>query len=326
MPIALPRRVSLFMPTWNAGPLLEQVLAAVDRQDAGISLQKVAIDSGSRDRTVDVLKGHGFRVESIPQSEFNHGATRDRGIQMCEGDVVVLLTQDAVPADDTWLRHLLEPYVDERVAGVYCRQIPRPDCNPILAERLRNWTAGKTEPVVQEVRNRAEYERLAPLERLGRAAFDNVASSVRRSVWEWLPFGHRNFGEDVTWGRSAVLEGWKLVFQPRAAVVHSHNRTPFAEFKRLYCDHQNLNDLFGITLIPEACGLRRSIDEQRRAHRRVLLSLPLRDDERHRWWQWAKAYALGEVLGIFLGARSNRWRQEHRWWFPRLDRFLKHGI
>jgi rhamnosyltransferase len=302
------------------------VLDGVEGQDAGIPLQKVAIDSGSHDGTVEVLRRRGFRVETIPQSEFNHGATRDRGIGLCDAEVVVLLTQDAVPADATWLRQLLLPYADDRVAGVYCRQIPRPDCNPILAERLRNWTAGKTEPVVQEVASRAEYDLLQPLERLRRSAFDNVASSVRREVWERLPFGHRNFGEDVTWGRSAVLQGWKLVFQPRAAVVHSHNRSPYAEFKRLYCDHQNLNDLFGITLIPAAGGLRRSIQEQRDAHRKVLLSLPLRDDERHRWWQWARRYALGEVLGIFLGARSNRWRQERRWWFPYLDRFLKRGI
>jgi rhamnosyltransferase len=302
------------------------VLERIEGQDAGIELEKVAIDSGSRDGTVDLLTARGFRVERIPQAEFNHGATRDRGIGLCSGDVVVLLTQDAVPADASWLRWLLAPYEDPRVAGVYCRQIPRPDCNPILAERLRAWTAGQVGAVVQEVESPAAFEQLEPLERLRRSAFDNVASSVRRSVWREIPFGRRNFGEDVTWGRRAVLAGHRVVFEPRSAVIHSHNRTPFAEFKRLYCDHQNLNDLFGITLIPSAAGLLRSIRAQRETHRRVLRSLPLPDDERHRWWQWAKKYAACEVLGLFLGARSNRWRDRGAFWFPALDRWIKKGI
>jgi rhamnosyltransferase len=324
--ISTTRRVSLFIPTWNAGPLLERVLDAIEGQHAGVELEKVAIDSGSRDRTVDVLAAHGFNVHRIPQSEFDHGATRDRGIEMCSGDVVVLLTQDAVPADASWLRWLLAPYEDPRVAGVYCRQIPRADCNPILAERLRAWTAGKDRAVVQEVDGPEAFERLPPLEKLSRSAFDNVASSVRRSVWKEFPFGRRNFGEDVTWGKRVVLAGHRIVFEPRAAVIHSHNRSPWAEFKRLYCDHQNLNDLFGLTLIPRASGLLHSIRTQREAHRRVLRGLQMRDDERHRWWQWAKKYAVCEVLGIFLGARSNRWRRRGAFWFPALDRWIKKGI
>jgi rhamnosyltransferase len=314
------------MPTWNAGPLLDQVLAGIDDQEASVELQKVAIDSGSRDDTVARLRQHGFTVHGIPQTEFNHGATRDLGIGRTTGEVIVLLTQDAVPADRHWLARLLEPYADRQVAGVYCRQIPRADCNPILAERLRNWTAGKTEPVVQQVADAEAFAALAPLERLGISAFDNVASSVRRTVWEAHPFGHRSFGEDVTWGKRVVLAGWKLVFQPKAAVIHSHNRSPWAEFKRLYCDHQNLNDLFGIELIPSGKGILRSIGEQRNTHREVLRRLPLAAADRHRWWQWAKKYSAGEILGIFLGARSRRWRDEGRWWFGPLDRFLKRGI
>ena len=69
---------SLCIPTWNGGELLAEVLAAVDRQPGADRLQRIAIDSGSRDGTVDLLREHGFDVEVIPQREFDHGLTRDR--------------------------------------------------------------------------------------------------------------------------------------------------------------------------------------------------------------------------------------------------------
>ena len=92
-------KVSLVMPTWNAGPLLEEVLAAVDAQPGAADLEKVAVDSGSADGTVGILEKHGFRVMGIEQKTFNHGATRDLAIEQTSGDVILLLTQDATPAD-----------------------------------------------------------------------------------------------------------------------------------------------------------------------------------------------------------------------------------
>ena len=320
------RSVSVVLPTFNAGPILEEVLTAIERQDLEVELERIAVDSGSRDGTVERLRAHGFSVHSISRREFNHGATRDLAIEMARGEIAVLLTQDAVPADGSWLRHLLEPYADPRVAGVYCRQIPRPDCNPILAERLRNWAAGKTEPAVQEVESEAAFEGLPPLDRLARAAFDNVASSLRRSVWERIPFGRRDFGEDVAWGKRAILAAWRIVFQPKSAVVHSHNRSPLAEARRLYCDHQNLNDLLGVTSIPTLRQGFRAVREQREKHLRLLAGLSLSPAAREHWSRWARRFAIGEAVGTYLGAKSAAWRRGRTWWFPFVDRLVRRGI
>ena len=118
---------SLVIPTLNAGPLLEEVLDAVDRQPGAAELERVAIDSGSTDGTVGCLERHGFRVAVIDKREFNHGATRDVAIERATGEVIVLLTQDATPADAQWLPRLLACYDDSQVGAAYCRQIPRPD-------------------------------------------------------------------------------------------------------------------------------------------------------------------------------------------------------
>ncbi|MCI0587612.1 MAG: glycosyltransferase family 2 protein [Planctomycetes bacterium] len=316
--------VSLILPTLDAGPFLEEVLAAIDLQDAGVELERLAIDSGSRDGTRERLVRHGFTVHSIARKEFNHGATRDFAIAQTRGEFVVLLTQDAVAADPHWLRHLLEPYADPRVGGVYSRQIPRSGCNPIIAQRIRNWAASRPEPVVQQVESPEAFACLSPLERLERAAFDNVASSVRRSAWQEIPFGRRAFGEDLAWGKRALLAGWRIVFQPKSLVVHSHNRSVWDEFRRLYCDHQNLNELFGVTLVPTVRTALRALRPRTREHLRTLDSLP--PEEARRWSSWARGYAFAELFGIYLGARSPRWRERRVFGFRALDRILRRGI
>ena len=117
-------RVSLVIPTLNAGPLLEDVLGAVDSQPGASDLEKVAVDSGSTDATVARLEAHGFTVHHIPKRDFNHGETRDLAISKTEGDVILLLTQDATPLDDDWLPALVESYEDPKVGAAYCRQVP----------------------------------------------------------------------------------------------------------------------------------------------------------------------------------------------------------
>ena len=50
-----------------------------------------------------MLQQAGARVLAIPGRDFNHGATRNLGIENCRGAFVVLLVQDAEPDGRDWL-------------------------------------------------------------------------------------------------------------------------------------------------------------------------------------------------------------------------------
>jgi rhamnosyltransferase len=320
-------QISLVIPTWNGMPELEDVLAAVDRQPGAGALERVAVDSGSRDGTRECLARHGFTVHAIAQREFNHGATRDFAIERTRGEVIVLLTQDAKPADERWLPALVEAFARPRVGAAYCRQIPRPDCNPFIARRLREWTAGRSEPVEQRLSEPGELERLAPLERLQRCAYDNVAGAVRRATWDKLRFGWRRFGEDIAFGKRVLLGGESICYEPQSAVVHSHNRTPRAEGKRIYCDHQNLRELFDILLLPTWRDCRNAIAHARKDHARIVDELGLPAAERAALHRWARGYARWATLGMYLGANSRRLQRgalgfAFRW----IDRWMHAGI
>jgi rhamnosyltransferase len=242
--------VSIVLPTKNAGPRLDAVLSAVQSQDTTRTVEIVAFDSGSSDDTVAVLRRHGARVTQIPPSEFNHGETRNQAIASSRGRLVVLLTQDAVPANREWLEALLAPFVDEQVAGTYARQIPLPDADALTKRNLEQWVTGSTERRVQRLPDRASYLRLHPLERYKLCCFDDVCSAVRRDTWERVPYEWAYFAEDLDWGKKVLEAGWSVVYEPRAAVIHSHDRSIWYEYKRTYLCHRRLYELFGLRTVP----------------------------------------------------------------------------
>ncbi len=320
-------KISLVIPTLNAGILLDEVLDAVDKQPGADELERIAVDSGSTDGTVTRLERHGFATFSIDKRDFNHGATRDLAIERATGEVVVLLTQDATPADENWLPALVSCYEDEQVGAAYCRQIPRPDCNPFIARRLREWTAGKTERVVQKLEPGQKFEDLEPMQRLQLCAYDNVAGSVRRSAWAEHKFGHRRFGEDVAFGKKLITSGRSIVFEPNSSVVHSHNRPAFDEGKRIYCDHQNLRELFDVHLLKNRKDQKASSEWGQREYGRIVDELDIPADEKKTLHKWAKDYAKWSSLGMYLGANSERLMSgKFGFFFRWLDRKLHRGI
>ncbi|HMQ22805.1 MAG TPA: glycosyltransferase [Planctomycetota bacterium] len=321
-------RVSVFIPTWNGGPEFRDNLAVILGQKLDRPFEVVVIDSGSKDGTLEFLQSQPVRVEQIPNRDFNHGLTRNRGIELCRGDIVVLTVQDARPESADWLQRMVDCFDDAAVVGAFGRQVARADANPFIKHRLSNWVAAGTEPRRQEIESAEAFWRLQPLDRLHCIAFDNVNSAVRRSMMTAFPFRERKFGEDIDWSLRVILAGHRIVFEPRSAVVHSHNNSAYYEFKRTYADHANLHETLGVHTIPTREALRRCIVHQARVYRGVVDA-----DERLRgawtktkWRLRAWAYSIAENSGQYFGAKSKRKLAEGSRFYRWLDRRLRRGV
>ncbi len=316
---------TVFVPTWNGGPLFETVLDRILAQKTSFDYEVLVIDSGSKDGTVEMVqKRPSVRLIQIPNSEFNHGLTRNRAVREAHGEIVALLTQDAEPIDENWLERLVGNFDDPRVAGAYCHQLPRPDCNPFQRDRLKGWTKESGAPEVKHLADRAAWDRMHPFERYRLIAFDDVASCVRKSTMETIPFEKRQFGEDIAWGRQAILGGWRLVNDPGSVVIHSHNSPVLYEFRRVYLDHQNIHDLVGLHTIPR-WWMVPLFSVKALCH---LLPVVWRDDRSvaYRLWWTLKTplYAFTQNLAQYLGAKSVRWKREGRYeWF---DQRMRRGV
>lgn len=242
--------VSVVIPTKNAGRMFHDVLDRLRQQQPGDHLQIVVVDSGSTDDTLLHAKHFGAEIRTIPPGTFNHGATRNLGISVSQGDIVVLMTQDAIPGNELLLQQLVAPFEDRQVAGSYARQVPRAEADILTKRNLHDASTGRTRPEVRSITNRKEYDALSPMERYLFCTFDNVCSAVRRTAWEQIGFPSTDFGEDIAWSKCVLEAGWKIAYQPLAEVIHSHERPIGYEYKRTYLCHRTLYDLFGLSTIP----------------------------------------------------------------------------
>lgn len=291
--------VSVLLLTRNGMATLPQVLDALAAQQCTFSFETVAIDSGSSDGTAELLRRRGSDLLEIPPESFNHGRTRNLGISRCRAEVIVLLVQDAVPSSERWLAALVEPLLeDPRLAGAFGRQIPRGDASAVTRHYLSQWVAASSTPRRTFVSSRAEFERLAPMERFLSCVFDNVCSCIRRSVWERIPFRETPIAEDLEWGRDVLLEGHGLAYVPEAAVVHSHERPASYELGRTYLVHQRLRTLFGVATIPDLPSLVRAIASSIAVHVKCASGGGRFVREMPRALALAVAMPLGQYLGV----------------------------
>jgi rhamnosyltransferase len=294
--------VSIVLPTRNGASTLPAVLDAVAFQRVDFSFEVIAVDSSSTDGTEDLLRRRVDRLMTIPADAFDHGLTRNLGIEQARGDLIVLLVQDAVPASDSWLAALTAPlFTDDRLAGTFARQQPRPDAGPIAREYLERWIASSAVARSTAVASCAELDALEPMAQLERCAFDNVCSCIRRSVWVEHPFKQTPIGEDIEWAREVLIAGYRLAYVPAAEVIHSHDRSARYELVRTYVLHRRLYELFGLRTIPTLPLLARAIASSLDSHVR-----------RQPFSGRAVALAFAWPMGQYFGALS-----AIRGWKPR---------
>ena len=157
------------------------------RQDLpdGVELEIVVVDNDSTDDSRAVAQRHGAVIVSISQAEFSWGRAQP-GDRAGQGEIVLLLSSDATPADEHWVRRMVEPFVEPDVAIVYGRQVPYP--NAPVDERMRlQQTFGP--PVALDLDDRHGENPSAK----GMLA-SNACAAIRRAVWQEQPYDEQTSG------------------------------------------------------------------------------------------------------------------------------------
>jgi rhamnosyltransferase len=323
----LASKVSVVIPTFNAGPGFEELLRKLAVQEGDFEREVVVVDSGSTDGTAELAGRYGAAVHRIPKAEFNHGATRDRGISLCGGEYVALTVQDAVPLDKRWLAAMVENLEnDGRVAAVYGRHVPRPDAGVLTRALVGNLTVAGLERRVQEILDSEQYRALPPPQRRRVASFDNVSSCLRRQVWEEFPFGEADFAEDLRWGKKVVEAGYRIVYEPRSVVVHSHERGALYDLRRHYVDQLVLDELFGARMVPSMLRLILGVPYSARHVYGLLRREEPAPEKRPRLLLSAAGYALASQLGAYLGGKVPLVSRLSPGLHARLHRLLGKGV
>lgn len=292
--------ISVIIPVKNGDAWLDTTLPAIFNQTLADRTEVIVIDSGSTDRTNEILAKYPLRVIRIDPATFNHGATRNLGAQQARGQYIAMTVQDATPESPHWLQHLLDGFDDETVAGVCGQQIVDhdPEKNPV------DWFRPVSPPDKVKYRfdDPNQFKKLAPDEQRGICRWDNVNAMYRRDILLRLPFRATAFAEDALWARDALLSGHAVVYNTAARVRHYHQETPDYAFRRSFTVYYHLYQYFGVRPARVDNGL---VPLLRNG---VLLlkdkKVPWRDKWEWLWFNYRYRKALRRSIAAFTGALS----------------------
>jgi rhamnosyltransferase len=218
-------KFTLVVLTYNGGTLLQK---CIDSMDAIPPDSILIIDSKSSDNSLAKSISLGYRVHQIPQSEFNHGATRQLALTLCpDSDIFIYMTQDAILASPDSISTMLKPFADAKVGAVCGRQLPHADASPLAFHaRTFNYAA------VSSIKSLDDVATLG----IKAAFISNSFAAYRRTAL--LEVGgfpcDAILSEDTFVVAKMLQKGWKLAYAAEATCYHSHNYSIWQEFQRYF--------------------------------------------------------------------------------------------
>ena len=203
----------------------------------------IVIDSGSARFVLERLsaahreglpdRGAAARIPliliEIPGEEYQSARSLNRAIGETSGELVAILSQDALPADDRYLERLASAFDSDRVAGAYARQVPGPGAGLLAGKDLL-----RTYPAESRTQSAPD------------CWFDNACSMIRRDRWRSRPFEEAaGIVEDHQWARRMQTAGYVVRYRADAIVRHHHDHGLASTWRRFHQEGQGLAYVHG---------------------------------------------------------------------------------
>lgn len=222
----LMKKVDVIIPSYRPGKEFAQLLKRLMEQDYPI--HKIIVMNTEEqywDNNLEKICSL-LEVHHLPKSEFDHGGTRERAAQLCKGDIMVFMTQDALPADRKLISSLVSHLEETPDAGAcYARQLPRSNCR-----YLERYTRSFNYPEESSVK------RASDIEKYGIKTYfcSNVCAAYDRNVYHKVGgfVSRAIFNEDMIYAGNMVKAGYSVAYAADARVYHSHNYSCIQQFHR----------------------------------------------------------------------------------------------
>jgi glycosyltransferase involved in cell wall biosynthesis len=298
--------VTVAIPVRNGGSLLAEVLVAVRAQRIDRDVELLVADSRSTDGSAELARSFDATVFTVER--FSHGGTRNELMERSRGAHVAFLSQDAVPADERWLEHLLRGFdLAPDVALVYGPYHARPGAPVAITRELATWFAALAPDGAPRLDRTTEPAGPGPA-----SFFTNANGALARAAWSRVPFRTVPYAEDQALALDMLRAGYAKAYVPDAAVVHSHDYGPLEQFRRTFDEWRGLREVYGFVqpLAPASTLLK--LQSEVRADLRATRGR----DTRARAREAARSVRHWSVraIGAALGSRADRLPPAVRAW------------
>ena len=208
--------VDIIIPTFRPGEKFNKLMQMIQEQTYPI--ERILIMNTEASGLLGNVYENLPRVEiyHLTQEEFDHGGTRDRAAMMSDAELMLFMTQDAVPADEFLVERLSEAFHRPEVEAAYARQLPDERCNTI-----ERFTRNFNYPNESSIKSKSD------LHIYGIKTFfcSNVCAMYRKAAYEKLGGFEKQtiFNEDMIFAGNLIRHGGSIAYIAEAKVIHSHN-------------------------------------------------------------------------------------------------------
>lgn len=220
------KTVDVIIPAYHPGKEFATLIKRLEKQS--VPIHRIIVmntEESMWNKEWEKLSGV-MEVHHLAKSEFDHGGTRAWAAELSDADVMVFMTQDAMPADRELLAELLKALdQEENIAAAYARQLPNAECS--FVER---YTRAFNYPDRSVVKTKDD------LDKYGIKTFfcSNVCAAYKKDIYEKQGgFVRRTiFNEDMIYAGGLIQEGYRIAYAAEARVIHSHNYNCMQQFHR----------------------------------------------------------------------------------------------
>lgn len=219
-------KVDIIIPAYHPGNEFEKLLESLSGQSYPVEKILVMNTEAEFWNSEWESKFPKVKVTHLKKSEFDHGGTRRMAAELSDGDVMVYMTQDAVPADENLIRNLIRPLQENpRVGAAYARQLAREDC-----AYLEKYTRAFNYPEISSIKWEKDTDKYG----IKTYFCSNVCAAYRKSIYEENGGFVKKaiFNEDMIYAGTIAKKGYGIAYVADACVIHSHNYSCRQQFHR----------------------------------------------------------------------------------------------
>ena len=219
-------KTDVIIPTYRPGAEFTSLLERLSRQDHPVN--KILV-MNTEEKYWDSSWEESYplvEVHHLKKADFDHGGTRRKAADISQADIMVFMTQDALPADRHLIRSLVKAVTENKSIGAaYARQLPKEDCR-----FLERYTRSFNYPEQSSVKGEKDVEKYG----IKTYFCSNVCAAYDKKIYEEAGgFPERAiFNEDMIYAGWMAKKGYRIAYAADARVYHSHNYNCREQFHR----------------------------------------------------------------------------------------------
>ena len=125
----------MLIPVYEPDDTFKKMLKMLSRQTVRPRKIILMVTEGKREVAPEDKNYPEIEIHKLRKEDFDHAGTRNEAARLSDADLLLFMTQDAVPEDVHFIEEMEEGMeLSGKIAVSYARQLPKKDAKPI--ERL----------------------------------------------------------------------------------------------------------------------------------------------------------------------------------------------